>query len=239
MRLQLSLLCAGAVLLAGCQTMNTGWVKSRQAVTGLFSSGNKTPAAPPPTQSAVTESHPASTAAANHPPSGGTPLNSFKVARRSYADETKDFGTPPVSALIPPTYHGPTPTTLAGGQLITTYRLHQRLVGKQTRPVLINTEPGSVNTVIPGSIWLSGAGQSGSFSDATETRLGQHLQALTDGAHQRPLVFYCTGVRCWSAYNAALRAVNLDYRKVYWYRGGLKAWYAAGLPGVQTRRDQW
>ncbi|MFO1349243.1 MAG: hypothetical protein U1F68_00605 [Gammaproteobacteria bacterium] len=54
-------------------------------------------------------------------------LGSFKVENKSYADEDKDFGSLPVSSLYPVNYHGPTPTTLAGGTLISTYQLHKLL----------------------------------------------------------------------------------------------------------------
>jgi rhodanese-related sulfurtransferase len=30
------------------------------------------------------------------------------------------------------------------------------------------------------------------------------------------------------SYNAALRAINLGYRNVLWYRGGVEAWKAGG-----------
>ena len=32
------------------------------------------------------------------------------------------------------------------------------------------------------------------------------------------------------SYNAALRAINAGYTNVKWYRGGIEAWKAAGLP---------
>jgi rhodanese-related sulfurtransferase len=48
-----------------------------------------------------------------------------------------------------------------------------------------------------------------------------------------PVVFFCTGWDCWLSRNAALRAVELGYRSVYWYRGGFASWRAAGLPVVQ------
>jgi len=38
------------------------------------------------------------------------------------------------------------------------------------------------------------------------------------------------GAECWESYNAALRALRLGYREVYWYRGGVASWQAAGLP---------
>jgi rhodanese-related sulfurtransferase len=52
-------------------------------------------------------------------------------------------------------------------------------------------------------------------------------------------VFFCSGVRCWLSYNAALRAVRGGYANVYWYRGGIDAWRAAGLPTFTADNFQW
>jgi hypothetical protein len=41
----------------------------------------------------------------------------------------------------------------------------------------------------------------------------------TNNNPQQPLVFFCACVECWESYNAALRALRLGYREVYWYRG--------------------
>ncbi|MDX1606312.1 MAG: rhodanese-like domain-containing protein, partial [Candidatus Competibacterales bacterium] len=151
---------------------------------------------------------------------------------------SRSFGTPPVSSLIPVNYRQPTPTTLAGGRLITTLALHRRLLEAKA-PVVINTQSGTITELIPGSMWLSGSGRHGNLSDTTQRQLEDRLVTLTDGDRDRSLVFYCTGLKCWSAYNAALRAVNLGYRNVRWYRGGLEAWYAAGLPTYSSRDDRW
>jgi PQQ-dependent catabolism-associated CXXCW motif protein len=61
-----------------------------------------------------------------------------------------------------------------------------------------------------------------------QARLAQTLKAMTKGDRKRPLVFLCQGPQCWLSYNAALRAVRLGYETVYWYRGGIEAWIAAG-----------
>ena len=45
-----------------------------------------------------------------------------------------------------------------------------------------------------------------------------------------PVVVYCQSTHCWMSYNAALRAINMGYSNVLWYRGGIEAWQAAGLP---------
>ena len=234
MRVQLSIVLVAIALLTGCQSLNQAWTRATAAT-------SKTSTTPPPAAAAKPTAT-AGTAASGEPGQpihSSTPLRSFKIANHGYADETRDFGTPPVSALIPPSYHGPTPVTLAGGRLITTYRLRQMLVAHRVKPVLINTRTSKSTENIPGSVWLGGAGQNGTFSGLVQARLARHLKKLTGGDKRRPLVFYCTNVRCWSAYDAALRAVNLDYRNVYWYRGGLRAWYAAGLPTVTATRNQW
>jgi len=172
------------------------------------------------------------------PPSPAQPLEAVAVLDQSYAGESRNEGVPPVSSLLPGNYRGPTPTTLGGGTILTTYQLHQFL--KKGVPVLmINTLEGDVTEVIPGSIWLSGAGSNGRFSDGVQAVLEQKLAALTEGNKDRPLVFYCLDMQCWYAFNASMRAIMLRYNNVYWYRGGLLAWNAAGLPHVPTREDLW
>ncbi len=45
-----------------------------------------------------------------------------------------------------------------------------------------------------------------------------------------PVVFYCMGSQSWHSANAAMRALRAGYTNVLWYRGGIQAWQAAGLP---------
>ena len=44
------------------------------------------------------------------------------------------------------------------------------------------------------------------------------------------LVFYCNGSPCWKGYKGADAAIKGGYKKVFWYRDGLPAWTAMGLP---------
>ena len=44
------------------------------------------------------------------------------------------------------------------------------------------------------------------------------------------LIFACNGPECWKSYKASHAALRAGYRKVYWFRGGLPEWRAAGLP---------
>lgn len=227
-------------MLSGCQTLDEGWERSKAAIGDFLDT-------PPPATTTAAAAAPSPTAA--RPAASGVDygvdpvrstatLASFEVPAQPFAEEATDFGTPPVSSLIPTNYRAPTPTTLAGGRLIDTDRLHEWLVSDNP-PVVINAQPGNATDLIPGSIWMSGAGSHGSINDATQQRLGERLTSLTDGDNRYPLVFYCSGHSCWAAHNAALRAVNLDYRNVHWYRGGLSAWFSAGLPAETTRDDLW
>lgn len=44
------------------------------------------------------------------------------------------------------------------------------------------------------------------------------------------VVFYCNGEKCHMSEKAAKKAINWGYKKVYYFRGGLPAWKAAGYP---------
>src|SRR5262249_7438531 len=88
----------------------------------------------------------------------------------------------------------------------------------------------SERVYIPGSKYIGYAGDYGTFDDGIQRRLKEELAKLTNDNLDMPLVFFCYGAKCWESYNAALRAIKLGYRKVYWYRGGISAWRAAHAP---------
>lgn len=46
----------------------------------------------------------------------------------------------------------------------------------------------------------------------------------------KPMVFYCNGSPCWRGYKGADAAIKAGYKKVSWFRDGLPAWEAKGLP---------
>jgi PQQ-dependent catabolism-associated CXXCW motif protein len=77
---------------------------------------------------------------------------------------------------------------------------------------------------------MPAAGTPGNFFDQIQAGFRQALAMRTNNNPQQPLVFFCAGAECWESYNAALRAVRLGYHDVYWYRGGVASWQAAGLP---------
>ena len=148
------------------------------------------------------------------------------------AAESQDFGVAPTSQLHTGAFHGPTPTTIPGGLVITTSALISLLGNQQARPLLLDVLGGP--EIIPGAQNATPAAQPGNFSDQTQQQFGQWLQQVTQGNKAMPIVLYCLSNQCWMSYNAALRAINLGYTNVLWYRGGIEAWKAAGQQ-VQRR----
>ena len=149
------------------------------------------------------------------------------LAAPAIANEDIDYGLAPVSTLRTADYHAPTPREIPGARTIGTSALRDSLQA-QSQPLLFDVLGGEVHASLPGAIWLPGAGRGQSFTDTVQARFAQTLNALTKGDRKRPLVFFCQGPQCWLSYNAALRAVALGYEAVFWYRGGIEAWIAAG-----------
>ena len=140
--------------------------------------------------------------------------------------ERQDMGVRASNSLHEGSMHGPTPNQIPGGQVITTKGLVPLL--QQGVPVFVFDVLGSGQS-LPNAIPAAAAAQAGSFEDETQQRFGQMLQQVTRGNNEAALVFYCAGPQCWMSYNASLRAIQLGYRNVLWYRGGVEAWQRAGL----------
>lgn len=145
------------------------------------------------------------------------------------ANEDTDYGVEPVATLRLADHSAPTPLEVPGAKTVRTAQLREWIQGEaQARPLLFDVLGGEAHESLPGAIWLPGAGRGQSLQDAVQEQLGSTLKAATKGERGRPLVFFCQGPQCWLSYNAALRAVALGYDAVYWYRGGIEAWLAAG-----------
>ncbi len=149
------------------------------------------------------------------------------------AAERQDYGVAPQRGLHSGAMHGPTPTQIPGGQVITTKGVSDLLQNQQQlRPLLFDVLGGP--QTIPGAQPAVAASQPGGFDDQVQQRFGAYLQQATGGNRETPLVFYCLNTHCWMSYNAALRAIDLKYTNVLWYRGGIEAWQRAGLPVQPT-----
>ncbi len=180
-------------------------------LSGQDSFGGQKPPSPPP--AAAPAPRPAA-------PAGTAELDAQMAAER------QDFGVAATSRLHAGAMHGPTPTSIPGGQVITTRGLVELLKGEQVRALVFDILGGQ--EMLPGATLAVPAAQAGSFTDRTQQEFGQFLQQMTQGNKETPLVFYCLSTHCWMSYNASLRAINMGYRNVLWYRGGIEAWKAAG-----------
>jgi PQQ-dependent catabolism-associated CXXCW motif protein len=154
-----------------------------------------------------------------------------------YAGEDKDWGVPPTKQLRTAGYHSPTPMHIPGGRVVTTGEL-RGLVEQEPRPYLIDVLGGGVHTTIAGAFWMLGAG-AGDMSNDEEARFAKAIAAFAGGDRNRPMVFFCVDSECWLSYNAALRAIQLGYTNVMWYRGGIASWRIGQNPMAQSDPFFW
>jgi rhodanese-related sulfurtransferase len=195
--------------------------------------GSRQPSQPsaPTTAPSTRPSPPVSTVPA--PPGAGRTVPAPARPPASTVDpkdaaELQDYGVAASTQLHDGPMHGPTPTHLPGGLVVTTGAL-AKLLQDRSASVLLFDVLGGAET-LPNALRVRGFAEPGTFTDRLQQQLVQILQTQTGGRRDMPLVFYCASTQCWMSYNAALRAVNAGYTNVLWYRGGIEAWTAAGLP---------
>jgi PQQ-dependent catabolism-associated CXXCW motif protein len=160
------------------------------------------------------------------------PPASQASAQAEIPEEPADYWTGPIN--------GPVPKTLSGGTVVGTTEL-QALLGRSDI-VLVEVSnaprrpeslaPGAPwlpkpHVVIPGSLWIPGAGM-GEIAHDVDTAFRDQLARATAGDLDRQIVVYCHE-RCWLSWNAAKRAIRYGYRSVHWYPDGIEGWRAAGL----------
>lgn len=150
------------------------------------------------------------------------------------AEERKDYCSGEVSrrkSLEQEGFDTAAPCALLGVERIDTSQLAQ-MFSRDSHPIVVDVSPDA--GMVPGAFALLGAGVS--FDDsAKEVELHRRFEGLLRAAApdpSQPLVFYGGARGGWLSANGALRAVQAGFTRVYWYRGGLPAWTAAGLPTV-------
>lgn len=156
------------------------------------------------------------------------PADQGQVQTAGYAGELADMGVQPKDTLES-NVGSPTPLSAPGAQRITTDEVRS-LVAADRNVLLVDVLADAHQATIQGAHYIPAAGMPGSFNDNAQQQTVRALQTLTQGRTDRPLVFFCAGSSCWESYNAVLRARAAGYTRLYWYRGGLASWHAAGLP---------
>ncbi len=165
-------------------------------------------------------------------PGGGVAGNPLQQLMQQ---ELQDYGVAPQQQLQSQ-LHGPTPTSIPGGRVVTTDAVLQVLHGSQQNGALVLHVLGPGPT-LPGALNAAPASAPGSFDDRTQQEFGQFLQQVSQGNKSRPLVLYCQNTHCWMSYNAALRAIQLGFTNVLWYRGGIEAWQQVEQMAMQMQQS--
>ena len=151
------------------------------------------------------------------------------------ADEDRDWGVAATTVLRRAPYTAPTPIEIPGARPVSTDELKRLLVAEAEKPLLFDVASGEGHLTLAGGLWWPGVGRGENFLDTIQSEVATRLEEVTGGNKTRALAFYCVNSQCWLSYNASLRAVALGYTRVLWYRGGVQAWRAAGLPLGQVR----
>lgn len=133
-------------------------------------------------------------------------------------------------------YLAPTPISLSSATTVSTAQL-QLMLAVHPNPVLVDvvkvpwrqgrfieSEP---HQNIPGSLWLPAAGL-GELPEPWVEHVRSVLDRATGHNRRQGIVFYCK-MDCWLSWNAARRAGEMGFKRVYWYREGVDGWRQLGF----------
>jgi PQQ-dependent catabolism-associated CXXCW motif protein len=138
-------------------------------------------------------------------------------------------------------YRSPVPETLKGGTVVNTEEAHALWEGGEVvfidvlprPPKPANLPEGTIwhdtpRYSIPGAIWLPNVGY-GAIADVTAAYFRNGLEQATGGDRTHPVLFFCLD-ECWMSWNAAKRALDWGYGRVYWYPEGTDGWTFQDYP---------
>jgi PQQ-dependent catabolism-associated CXXCW motif protein len=138
-------------------------------------------------------------------------------------------------------YRAPVPATLTGATVVSAETAHA--LWKTGRVAFIDVLPrppkpeklpeGTVwrdppRQSIPGAVWLANVGY-GDLAPVMEDYFRAGLDKATGGDPDQPVLFFCLK-ECWMSWNAARRALEGGWTRVFWFPEGTDGWTAAGYP---------
>jgi rhodanese-related sulfurtransferase/ABC-type phosphate/phosphonate transport system substrate-binding protein len=121
-----------------------------------------------------------------------------------------------------------TPRQLEGTQLVTAREARQLAI--RGVPLFDGRTEEEFRTGRPaGARWLPYLEKSAKETDFDANLDALDVRQLPEDRNQE-IMFSCGGPECWKSYKSAVRALKEGYKKVYWFRGGIKEWQDANLP---------
>jgi rhodanese-related sulfurtransferase len=146
-----------------------------------------------------------------------------------YANEEFGGGFTSFQSLRTEKYSDITPQKLPDIKTVSTQEISVALNNKSGWQLI--DVAGGLETLPTSKLLLFGgtAFEDKAKDDAFKERF-INLLALLAPNKAVPTVFFCASRNCWQSVNAAVRAKQLGYTNVMWYRGGIESWKAAELP---------
>jgi PQQ-dependent catabolism-associated CXXCW motif protein len=163
-------------------------------------------------------------------------LREASFAFADYGDEVQDFRVTSAELRRDTNLQADTPLAVPGVRTIKAVDL-ARMMGSAVKPLVIDVIEDDGHETLPGARWIRGAGLGPREDDVNadiRERLGFVLEGLSGSNKSALIAFFCGDARCWLSLNAALRARDLGYTNVLWYRGGINAWKAARLESLEA-----
>ncbi len=157
-----------------------------------------------------------------------------RAGLRDHVDEDADTGLPITAGVQARPLNAPTPRGGPGISVIATPELSaliNRQSGENDRPLLLSTMcTYCFDIAFPDSIHVPQYLRQEPMNDDMRRALKAWIDPLLGGNPARRLITLSWHAERWHGRNLALELVALGYPNVSWYRGGLEAWDAAGLP---------
>jgi rhodanese-related sulfurtransferase len=119
-----------------------------------------------------------------------------------------------------------TPTQLPGATVVTAVQV-QQLIAKGAVVVDTRNEKEYRSKQIQGAVFVPYHEKS--LKDVAYESTLDDFSGLAKLDPAKPTIFHCNGAECWKSYKASRAALAKGFKQVYWFRGGLPEWEAAGL----------
>ena len=119
-----------------------------------------------------------------------------------------------------------TPTQLPGATVVTAAQV-QQLIAKGAVVVDTRNEKEYRSKQIQGAVFVPYHEKS--LKDVAYEASLDDFSGLAKLDPNKPTIFHCNGAECWKSYKASRAALARGFKQVYWFRGGLPEWEAAGM----------